>query len=316
MTDPREQPVAPDSAERSTLDSQQVALLGIVANAVLAGVKLATGIIGHSFALIADAIESIGDIAGSIVVWGGLRYGAQPPDEDHPFGHGKAEALAALAVAVLIVGAGIGIGIHALREIHRPHEAPRSFTIVVLIAVILIKESLYRLANRASIASGSNAGRADAWHHRSDAITSLAALIGISVALVGGDNWAVADDWAALFAGCVIVANGVLISRGPFDELMDRSAPEIERVCTRTVLSINGFTGVERCNARKSGRIYRVVMHADVSPDMTVAEAHALTGIAKAAVRRAQPLVASLLIHIEPTRDAIPSPPVDSSSPD
>jgi cation diffusion facilitator family transporter len=172
----------------------------------------------------------------------------------------------------------------------------------VLVAVILIKETLFRIASRASKASASNAGRADAWHHRSDAITSLAALVGISIALIGGDRWAVADDWAALLAGCVIIVNGLLISRGPWDELMDRSAPDIERVCTQTVLAIDGFTGVERCNARKSGRVYRVVMHAEVSPDMTVAQAHALTGIAKAAVRNAHPLVASLLIHIEPTR--------------
>lgn len=310
MTDREPQPVARGiSGRRSTLDSERVAMLGIAVNAVLACLKLATGIIGNSFALIADAIESIGDIAGSIVVWGGLRYGAQPPDEDHPFGHGKAEALAALAVAVLIVGAGIGIGIHALREIQKPNEGPRWFTIVVLVAVIIIKESLYRVAHRASKASASNAGRADAWHHRSDAITSLAALIGISIAIMGGEGWAVADDWAALFAGCVIVVNGLLISRGPWDELMDRSAPDIERVCTETVLAVDGFTGVERCNARKSGRVYRVVMHAEVSPDLTVAQAHALTGIAKAAVRKAHPLVASLLIHIEPTRAPISGTP-------
>lgn len=302
MTDPRAHPAQPQRPGRTALDPERVALLGIAVNAVLACVKLGAGIVGNSFALIADAIESIGDIAGSIVVWGGLRYGAQPPDEDHPFGHGKAEALAALAVAILIVGAGVGIGIHAVREIQTPRGSPRWFTIVVLVAVILIKETLFRIASRASKASASNAGRADAWHHRSDAITSLAALVGISIALIGGDRWAVADDWAALLAGCVIIVNGLLISRGPWDELMDRSAPDIERVCTQTVLAIDGFTGVERCNARKSGRVYRVVMHAEVSPDMTVAQAHALTGIAKAAVRNAHPLVASLLIHIEPTR--------------
>lgn len=309
MADPRVHPAQSQRPGRSDLDPERVALLGIAVNAVLACVKLAAGIVGNSFALIADAIESIGDIAGSMVVWGGLRYGAQPPDEDHPFGHGKAEALAALAVAILIVGAGVGIGIHAVREIRTPHGSPRWFTIVVLVAVILIKETLFRIASRASKASASNAGRADAWHHRSDAITSLAALVGISIALIGGDRWAVADDWAALFAGCVIVVNGLLISRGPWDELMDRSTPEIERICTETVLAIDGFTGVERCNARKSGRVYRVVMHAEVSPDMTVAEAHALTGIAKAAVRKAHPLVASLLIHIEPTRAPIAGSP-------
>lgn len=283
-------------------DPERVALLGVAVNVVLAFVKLITGVLGNSFALVADAIESLGDIAGSFVVWGGLRYGAQPPDDEHPFGHGKAEALAGLAVSVLIIGAGIGIGIHALREIQRPHQPPQSFTLVVLLAVIVIKESLYRVARRASKASRSTAAHADAWHHRSDAITSLAALVGILIAIVGGDGWAVADEVAALFAGCVIVVNGFLISRNPWDELMDKSAPEIEHACTAAVLSIDGFTGVERCNARKSGRAYRVVMHAEVDPQMSVAQAHALTGMAKAVVRARQPLVSSLLIHIEPSR--------------
>lgn len=294
---------------------ERVALWGVVLNAGLAGVKLAAGVAGSSFALVADAVESIGDIAGSLVVWGALRYGAQPPDEDHPFGHGKAEALAALAVAVLIVGAGIGIGIQSVHGILTPHDLPRPFTLAVLGGVIAIKEAMYRIARRAARRSGSTAGHADALHHRSDAITSIAAFIGISIALIGGKAYAVADGWAALFASVVIIINGVLLVRAPASELMDRAAPEVERECVRIVLAMGGFTGVERCHARKSGRGYRVTMHAEVAPEMSVAEAHALTGKAKASVRREIPSVDSLLIHIEPGRESpgLPSPALKTS---
>lgn len=279
---------------------ERLALLGVVVNTVLAGAKLAAGVLGSSFALVADAVESLCDIAGSVVVWGALRYGSRAPDEDHPFGHGKVEALAGLAVSLLVVGAGIGIGVQAVREILTPHDVPKPFTLVVLAIVIVIKESLFRATKRAARRAGSSAGHADAWHHRSDAITSLAAFVGILIAVVGGEGCAVADDWAALLASCVIVINGVLLVREPASELMDKSTPEIERECTRIVLSVEGFEAVERCHARKSGRMHRVTMHAAVDPAMSVREAHDLTGQAKAAVRAALPRVESLLIHIEP----------------
>lgn len=287
---------APDAAP------ERVAFLGIVANAALAGVKLAAGILGSSFALVADAVESLCDIAGSLVVWGALRYGSRGPDEDHPFGHGKAEALAALAVSVLVVCAGVGIGVQAVREILTQHGAPRPFTLVVLATVVVVKEALFRAARGAAQRSGSSAGHADALHRRSDAITSVAAFIGILIAIVGGEGYAVADDWAALLAACVIAVNGVLLARAPAAELMDRSAPEVERECARLVLGIPGIRGIERCHARKSGRMHRVTMHAEVDPDMSVRDAHALTGRAKAIVRQAMPNVESLLIHIEPAR--------------
>mgnify|MGYP001372805626 CR=1 FL=1 len=285
---------APDGAP------ERVALVGVVVNTGLAAVKLVAGIAGSSFALVADAVESLCDIVGSMVVWGALRYGARDPDDDHPFGHGKAEALAGLAVATLVIGAGIGIGVQSVREILTPHDVPRPFTLIVLAVVIVIKESLFRAAKRAARRAGSSAGHADAWHHRSDAITSLAAFVGILIAVIGGERFAVADDWAALFASCIIAVNGVLLVREPWAELMDASMPEIERECTRIVLSIPGFEAVERCHARKSGRMHRVTMHAEVDPQMSVREAHDLTGRAKAAVRDAIPGVESLLIHIEP----------------
>ena len=182
-------------------------------NMVLAIVKVLAGIIGHSYALIADGIESVADIFGSLIVWSGLRVARRSADNAYPFGYGKAEALAAAAVGFMLLGAAIGISIEAVREIMTPHHTPAPFTLVVLVGVVLIKELFFRRVSRAAAASGSTAVRADAWHHRSDAITSLAAFIGISIALIGGPGWEQADDWAALLAACVIVYNGVQVVR-------------------------------------------------------------------------------------------------------
>jgi cation diffusion facilitator family transporter len=291
----------PAHTPKTPTTSEGAALWGIVANAVLALVKLLGGIFGNSFALVADAVESLADIAGSVVVWGALKYGSTPADDNHPFGHGKVESLAALAVSILIIIAGLGIGIQSVREILDPGQAPLPFTLLILVAVVVVKEAMFRIASRAARRSASAAGRADAWHHRSDALTSLAAFVGISIAILGGPTYAVADDWAALAASVVIVINGVLLSREPFAELMDHATPEIASHCERVVRSIDGVRSIERCHARKSGRVYRVVMHAEVDPEMSVAAAHALTGKAKALVRHELPSVASLLIHIEPT---------------
>jgi len=279
---------------------EQAALAGLVVNGALAVVKLCAGIFGHSFALIADAIESLGDIAGSMVVWGALHYGARPPDREHPFGHGKAEALAALVVSAMIVGAGFLIGARAITNLSHPQPMPAPFTLGVLAGVIVLKEAMFRFSRRAAEGSGSAASFADAWHHRSDAITSIAAFIGISVALIGGPGFVSADSWAALVAAAVIVLNGALLIRAPYSELLDRAAPEIAGRCAELAMRVEGIRGVERCDARKAGRVYRVIMHAEVDPDMRVVEAHALTGKIKALTRREMPEVASVLVHIEP----------------
>lgn len=289
-----------DAARDVRGEPEQVALAGIVVNAALALVKLLAGAFGHSFALVADAVESLVDIGGSAVIWGALRYGSKPADEEHPFGHGKIEAMAAMAVALLIVAAGLGIAAEAVRQILTPHRGPAAFTLGVLVGVVAVKEAMYQVARRAASRSGSSAGHADAWHHRSDAITSVFAFVGISVALVGGEAWAPADDWAALLASGVITLNGVRLMRGPFSELMDQHAPEVADRATRIALETGGVLGVERCGARRSGRGYRVVMHAEVDPRMTVEASHRLTGIVKERVRAAMPEIDSVLIHIEP----------------
>ena len=201
--------------------SLRATFLGLAINAVLSVAKLAAGIFGHSHALIADAVESFADVFSSIIVWRALVVAAAPADDDHPYGHGKAEPLAAAVVATMLLLAAAGIGVKSVQELSSPQRGPEPFTLLVVIAVVVIKEALFRFVHREASALESTAVRSDAWHHRSDAITSLAASIGITVALVGGKNYAGADDVAAIVAAGIIAWNGWQLLRPAMDELME-----------------------------------------------------------------------------------------------
>ncbi len=297
---------APDGAASRPLDRggpRRMAMLGIAINAALAVVKFAAGVVGQSFALVADAVESLVDIAGSAVVWSAMAYGDRPPDAEHPFGHGRMEAVAGLAVAGLVIVAGGGIGAEAIHGLGDGEAAtvPAPFTLGVLAMVVVVKWLLGRAATRAAReAGGSSAGTADAWHHHADAITSGFAFAGISVAVIGGPAWAAADEVAALLAAVVIVVNGLRLGREPLQELLDRHHPEVAEAAAGIALTVPGVEGVERCEARRSGRGHRVVMHAEVDPSMPVEEAHRITGRIKAAITDARDDVDHVLVHVEP----------------
>lgn len=280
--------------------AQRTALLGLAVNMALALIKLLAGIVGHCYALIADAVESLGDIVGSVVIWGGLHIGARPADENHPYGHGKAEALAALVVSVLVFVAGVGIAIKAVDEILTPHHTPAPWTLIVLVVVIVVKASLARYAARVARQEGSGAVAVDSWHHWGDAITSGLALIGIAIA-VFGDRWASADDWAALLASFIIMSNAWRMARWPLHELMDAEPSAVLEEARRVTLRVEGVRGIEKARARTSGGRHYVEMHVEVDPAMSVAEAHVITGKIKAAVRAGvDGQVADVLVHVEP----------------
>ena len=290
-----------DDSRLTTQEGMRLAQAGMLLNMLLAIVKVLAGLIGHSYALIADGIESVADIFGSLIVWSGLRVARRSADSAYPFGYGKAEALAAAAVGFMLVGAAIGISIEAIREIMIPHHTPAAFTLVVLVGVVLIKELLFRRVSRAAVTSGSTAVHADAWHHRSDAITSLAAFVGISIALIGGPGWEQADDWAALLAACVIVYNGVRVMRPALQELMDRAPGEalLSRV-ERAAHSVTGVLATEKLKMRRAGTAYYVDLHVQADPTLSLHEAHILSGMVKGAIRREVPEVSGALIHMEP----------------
>jgi len=287
--------------------SLRATFAGLAVNAVLTAAKFAAGIAGHSHALVADAVESLADIVSSIIVWRGLVVAAAPPDDDHPYGHGKAEPLAAAVVSAMLLLAAGWIILEALRAIAQPHPAPAPFTLLVLGAVIIIKENLFRFVRRESISVQSSAVRTDAWHHRSDAITSLAVAIGISVALVGGKGCEAADDVAAIVAAGVIAWNGWRLLRPALDELMD-TAPsgEVAGQIRRIAQAAPGVAAVEKCLVRKVGYDYFVEMHVEVDPDMTVQRSHDIAHDVKNKIRGQIPAVRDVLVHIEPARKVEP----------
>src|SRR5947207_4905595 len=280
----------------------RVALLGLMINVVLASVKIVAGVVGHAYVLIADGMESALDVGGSIVIWGGLTVAARPPDRTHPYGHGKAEPLAALVVAICVLAAAIGLAIESVREILTPHHGPAPFTLPILVMVIVIKEFLFRYVNRIGQDLESTAVQTDAWHHRSDALTSAAAFIGISVALIGGRRWQSADDWAAIFACAVIATNGIRLLRPAFYEIMDTAPRKIVKSVCSVASSVPGVIDVENCRARKMGLDFYVDLHVGVDGNISVHEGHEIAHRVKAAIQQSNSRVADVLVHIEPAQ--------------
>jgi cation diffusion facilitator family transporter len=293
----------PNVAVSNLQTGARVALLGLAINIVLASVKIFVGVVGHAYVLIADGIESALDIAGSVIIWGGLKFAARPPDATHPYGHGKAEPIAAIAVAMGVLAAALGLAIQSVREIFLPHHAPAPYTLLVVIVVVLIKEVLFRYVNKVGHDVESTAVQTDAWHHRTDALTSVAAFIGISLALIGGEKWRSADDWAALFACGLIATNGYRLLRPALHEIMD-TAPRGEIVVTvqNAARSVPGVAEVEKCFLRKMGLSYYVDLHVGVNGDIPVREGHRIAHDVKRAIQEAEPRIADVLVHIEPAR--------------
>lgn len=296
----RVEPIANDPAGNMQ-SGARIAFTGMIVNVVLAAAKISAGLFGNSYVLIADGIESALDIAGSAVIWGGLKFAARPPDETHPYGHGKAEPMAAGIVAMGVIFAAIGLAIQSVREIFTPHHGPAPFTLIVLVVVIVVKEFLFRVVIRVGKNVESTAVQTDAWHHRADALTSIAAFIGISIALVGGEKWYSADDWAALFACGVIATNGWRLLFPALREMLD-TAPrgEIVSRIQEAAASVSGVINVEKCLVRKMGISFYVDLHVGVDGGVSVREGHDIAHLVKDAIKQTDARIADVLVHIEP----------------
>jgi cation diffusion facilitator family transporter len=283
--------------------SLRVTFIGLLMNTVLAAGKLIAGLVGHSHALVADAVESMADLFSSVIVWRGLVVAAEPEDDDHPYGHGKAEPIAGALVATMLIFASVWIGFQAVTGLLHPHGGPAPFTLAVLIVVILIKELLFRYARIAGAEMENTAVSTDAWHHRSDAITSFAAGIGITVSLIGGEKYARADDVAAFVAAGIIAWNGITLIRPALNELMDASPEtEVTERVRASAREIEGVQNIEKCIVRKMGYVFFVDMHVEVDPKMTVENAHQIAHAVKDRVRKNIPRVRDVLVHIEPAK--------------
>jgi cation diffusion facilitator family transporter len=257
--------------------------------------------VGNSYALIADGIESTSDIVSSLVVWTGLKISSLPADEDHPYGHGKAESIAGMVVALALLAAAVFIGIQSVREIITPHHAPAWFTLLVLALVIGTKETLYRFVLKVGDELTSTAVKGDAWHHRSDAITSAAAFIGISIALIGGKGYESADDWAALLACAVILFNGYRIFRAALNEIMDAAPPDpLQTQIRQLASSVPGVVRIEKCRARKSGLGLFVEIHIEVDGTLSVQRGHEIAHQVSDHLKSSALSIQHVVAHVEP----------------
>jgi cation diffusion facilitator family transporter len=273
----------------------------IVGNTSLALVKGIAGYFGNSYALIADAIESTTDIFASFLVLFGIKYSNRPADKNHPYGHGRAEPLITFLVVGFLITSATIIAYESIKNINTPHKLPEPWTLFVLGCIIIWKEISFRWVMRKSKETNSSSLKADAWHHRSDAITSIAAFIGISVALLAGKGYESADDWAALFASGFILYNSYLIFRPALGEIMDEHLyDDLVDEIRKVALDVDGIIGTEKCFIRKAGMQYHVDLHAIVDANISVKKGHELAHKLKDTLRKEIPDLGHVLIHIEP----------------
>lgn len=286
--------------------ASKTAWLSLIGNLGMAIVKFLVGYFGNAYALIADAIESTGDVFASMLVLIGIKYAQKPPDENHPYGHGKVEPLITFAVVGFLVVSGTLIIDESIHNIMTPHKAPHSFTLYFLGAIILIKEGFFRYVDKTSKETGSTSLKADAWHHRSDAITSAFAFVGILIAVILGDKYAAADDWAALCASGVIFFNAFLIFRPALGEIMDEHRYDDFIVVIRELShDVPGVVKTEKCWVRKSGMRYWVDIHVHVDGGMSVHEGHTIAHALKERLMNELPEIEDVLVHIEPAEHRI-----------
>jgi cation diffusion facilitator family transporter len=282
--------------------AEQVALWSLLVNLLFAIAKALVGFFGNTYALIADAIESMGDVFSSLLVLLGIRVAKRPPDENHPYGHGKVEPLITFVVVGILVISATIIVIQSIHYITTPHSIPKSFTLYFLGGIILIKEIMYRYVKRMSRETKSTSLHADAWHHRSDAISSLCAFVGILFALLLGKSFASADDWAALIAALLLYYNAYLILRPALGEIMDEHMYS-EMVDTIRLFGkkTEGIILIEKCYVRKSGMRFHVDLHAHVKGEISVFDGHAIAHRLKENLMSQMPEIQDVLVHIEPS---------------
>jgi cation diffusion facilitator family transporter len=279
-------------------------LIGILTSIILASIKAVAGIVGNSYALVADAIESTSDVFTSIIVLAGLKIAQKPADKTHPYGHGKAEPFAGIWVALALFIAAIVIIVQSIHEIITPHHSPAPFTLIVLVLVVLIKELLFRYIIKVGNSLDSIAVKNDAWHHRSDAMTSGAAFIGISIALIGGPGYEEADDYAALGASIIIIYNAYKLFKPALFEIMDTApSPELINKIVATSLLVDGVQAIDKCFARKMGFQYYIDMHVIVDGKITVHKGHEISHKVKNELVESFQNISDVLIHIEPATE-------------
>ena len=282
--------------------------IGFQINAVLMVLKIVFGFLGHSDALVADGVHSLSDFATDVIVliFVGIAY--QRADASHPYGHGKFETLASLLIALALMAVAVGIGLDAYRKIAFALDGnllPRPEAVTLLVAAVSIgaKEWLYRYTVRVAQTVKSPALEANAWHHRSDAFSSVATLAGVSLAYALGENWRVVDPVVSLIIAAFIVTSAVLIALPSINDLLERSLPdcEVQRI-SHTIAAVPGVENFHRLRTRRNGHAYIIDVHVRVCPDITVTAGHEIATAVERAVAALFDNDAVTNVHIEPLR--------------
>src|SRR5437016_6726948 len=293
----------PQPSVGSLQTGARLALVGLIINIAFAIIKIVGGIFANAYALLADGMESVLDVAGSIVIWGGLRFAARPPDATHPYGHGKAEPLTAIFVAGIVLIAALGLAVESAHTMFLPHSKPASFTLLILLMVVIVKETLFRYVLRFGRSAESIAIEADAWRHRADVLSSIAAFVGISIALIGGEKWRSADNWASIFVCLVIASIGVRLLRPALYEILD-TAPRgaIVHRFRESAASVPCVVEFDKCFDRNMGLSFYLDVHVEVDGNISVREGHQIAHAGKRAIQKNDPRIADVLVHIEPAK--------------
>ncbi len=291
-----------NSISSSDAGGRKVTLIGALVNIVLIGLKLLAGIFGKSNALIADAVHSISDLFTDVVVLIGIWRGRRPPDDRHPFGHGRIEALFTAIVGISLIATALYLGFQAARDIYLHHEssAPNVLAIIGAGVSIVLKEVLYQYTVMAGRRMKSQLVVANAWHHRSDALSSVAVLAGVSLAQIK-PSWHIFDAFAALLVSFFILKVGLDILGNTFRELSDAAPdPETMDSIRQCALSTGGVMAVHDLRVRTSGGLHQIEIHIVVDASLTVKEGHGIAKEVEACLSNDIDDVGRTIVHVDP----------------
>ena len=281
---------------------QRVALGGMIVSSGLAVVKIITGLMAGSTSVVADGLESAGDVLASGLVFLGLTLAAKPADWNHPYGHGRAETLTGLLVGLMLLGAGAAISGHALLRAGDVHPPPAAYAIWPLIASIGIKSALCGVKFRFGKKIGSTSLAADAWNDAVDIVSGVTALAAVGLTLYDPQRFLAADHYGGFAVGVIVIFTGLRVTRDTGLQLMDTMPSERMMQTIREVAhQVSGVEGVEKCFARKTGLQYHVDLHLEVDPEITVRSSHNIAEQVRNRIRREVDWVADVLVHVEPS---------------
>ncbi|MGA2135699.1 MAG: cation diffusion facilitator family transporter [Bryobacteraceae bacterium] len=280
---------------------QRVALSGMIVSAALAAIKVTIGLMGGSQAVVADGLESFGDVFASGIVLLGLTLANRPPDWNHPYGHGRVETITGLFVGMMLGAAGVAISTNAFLHLGSVDGPPATYVVWPLIASAAVKIVLSGVKFHFGRKIRSAALMADAWHDSVDIFSALVALVAVSFTILAPHKFASADHWGAFAVGLIVVLTGLRVSRDTALQLMD-TMPDSETMAKirDVAVTVPGVQGIEKCYARKTGLQYHVDLHLEVNPEITVRQSHDIATQVRIVIKETLPWVADVLIHVEP----------------